>query len=198
MAELRITGDTQALEELREALYKEIPNVDLQEINEMKPGELGEASLEALIVDLGGPELTRSVVEVIEQWMKHREKMELLRLTKFYLEQEGKRKEIALRELAETPETLKPGQGWVRNLVTLIVLLAIGLTGFYLLEPFPAVLWFLFVLVATPVVLAFVQGSETIRGMNLLELYRTGVAQIPFIGQLLSRLFGISKQDTGG
>jgi hypothetical protein len=78
---------------------------------------------------------------------------------------------------------------WLKNLITLIVLLGLGLSGFYLLEPFPAVLWFLFVLVATPVVLAFVQSSGKFTPKNLIDLYRLGVKQLPFIGDILARLF---------
>jgi hypothetical protein len=93
---------------------------------------------------------------------------------------------------SDEPTAPAPQKGdWGRNLVTLIVLLAFGLAGFYFLESLvKAVLWFVFVLVVAPVILAYVQNAQSIKGKSLLDLYRIGVAQLPFIGDLLAKVFG--------
>lgn len=102
MQDLRITGSNEALEELRMALYAEIPEIDLTEINERKPGELGEPFLIGLVIALGGATLTKSIADIVKRWMEHRETMEKLRLVKLYLEDSNDIKEIQLDELLKS------------------------------------------------------------------------------------------------
>jgi hypothetical protein len=99
MQELRITGNNQILEEIRQTLYEEIPEINLTEINETKPGELGEPFLIGLVIALGGATLTKAIAEVLKRWMEHRETMKKLSLIQFYLEDNDERKEIPLDDL---------------------------------------------------------------------------------------------------
>jgi uncharacterized membrane protein len=50
--------------------------------------------------------------------------------------------------------------------------------------------WFLFLLVAYPLIIAFVislgRGTAAFTEKNLLDLYRDGLKQIPIVGKLLS------------
>jgi hypothetical protein len=73
--------------------------IDLVEINENIPGELGEPFLIALVVALGGAELTRVIGDLIKRWMKHQENMEKIRTMKFYIEENFEQKEIKLEDL---------------------------------------------------------------------------------------------------
>lgn len=75
------------------------------------------------------------------------------------------------------------------NIVLSILVLGFGLGGFFCLPPYQATLWFLFVLVAYPVALAFTKGGRAWQAKDLIALYKVGVAQIPFIGGLLSAFF---------
>jgi hypothetical protein len=74
-------------------------------------------------------------------------------------------------------------------MVGFFFLLRISLAG--------AVLWFLFLLVAYPVTLAFASRAHRLNHVDLKEIYKVGVEQIPGIGEFLGRIlsFGYKKKD---
>jgi hypothetical protein len=86
---------------------------------------------------------------------------------------------------------------WQRLLMAALHLI-VGLVGFVLLLRISlagAAFWFLFLLVAYPVALAFASRDQALDGHNLVKLYKLGVSQIPAIGEFLSRVtFGSFKK----
>src|SRR5215208_6285223 len=68
------------------------------------------------------------------------------------------------------------------------LILGAGLLGFFILTPFSkAVLWLVFMIVAYPPALAFTKAGR-LPSKDLIEVYRIGVSQIPFIGQAIVAL----------
>jgi hypothetical protein len=75
------------------------------------------------------------------------------------------------------------------RVVLSVIILAFALIGFVWI-PWPTnLLWLLFFIAAYPLVLAFTAGKE-LTGKELLDLYATGVKQIPVIGTFLHKLSG--------
>lgn len=76
------------------------------------------------------------------------------------------------------------------NYISAIVILLLCFAGFKFLDGnFKIAVWFLFLLVAYPVVLAFVislsTGTAKFTDKSLVDLYRDGLKQVPIIGKLL-------------
>ncbi len=79
---------------------------------------------------------------------------------------------------------------FVTNIISTIVILVLLFAGFYIIEDrFKMVVWFLFLLIAYPVILAFTislaRGSAVFTDKSLADLYREGLTQVPFIGKLI-------------
>jgi hypothetical protein len=70
-----------------------------------------------------------------------------------------------------------------------VVILAFALSGFLFLQAFQATLWLIFWVAAYPVALAFNRG-DPLRGEQLVEIYKAGLTQIPFIGQFFATSMG--------
>jgi peptidoglycan/LPS O-acetylase OafA/YrhL len=87
--------------------------------------------------------------------------------------------------------SLRDAQEREMRIVITLIILAFALVGFYILGTGGGILWLLFFIVAYPPVLAFTASPTIKEETNLIELYRIGVSQIPFIGQTLSTLFGV-------
>jgi hypothetical protein len=81
------------------------------------------------------------------------------------------------------------------NVLVSIMLLIAAIVGFYLLPLSNAVLWLLFLIIAyVPALAATVAGRLPAR--NVVELYRIGVSQVPFVGDIIKALvFPPSKND---
>ncbi len=73
-------------------------------------------------------------------------------------------------------------------IVLTILILGFALSGFLFLPAYQATLWLLFWIVAYPVALSFTR-AKPLQGRNLVEVYKAGLTQIPFIGDLLARIF---------
>jgi len=78
------------------------------------------------------------------------------------------------------------GREIIWKIVISIILLGFSLAGFILLTWASAVLWLFFLIIAYPVALAFTAAKQTMDNRNLVEIYKAGLRQIPFIG----RFFG--------
>jgi hypothetical protein len=70
-----------------------------------------------------------------------------------------------------------------------IVILAFALSGFLFLQAFQATLWLLFWVTAYPVALSFTRGAP-LGGEKLVDIYKAGLTQVPFIGQLFATFIG--------
>lgn len=113
------------------------------------------------------------------------------------IDPESKRVAIALnpervpdvrRELSKETSGA-PRQSVFGKILLLVLVLGFGLLGLWLLpNAFSQALWFFFCLVCYPIVLAFTHGSATLTEGQLLGLYRTGVGQVPVIGEILTKL----------
>lgn len=90
MTDIRIQADSDDLEDLRRTLFEELgPDLELQEVSSIAPGELREPVLVSLVIVLG-PVVVREFAAVVKRWMAHREKMKAL--------------ELRMEILAEKPE----------------------------------------------------------------------------------------------
>jgi hypothetical protein len=108
----------------------------------------------------------------------------------------------AIRPTTNSPAELKSTNSSQKlNVVMSVLHLTISLIGFLLLLRISVVgglIWFLFLLVAYPVTLAFAHGAHRLQSGDLLQTYKAGVAQIPVIGKLLSQFMsaGPKKKDS--
>ena len=98
-SDLRIEASHEDLATLKEALYKSIDDVDLQEDTELRAGEHGESFLIGLVVALGGATLTREVLRTVRYWMDERVKEKKLDTIKLYLENADGSRDITLEQL---------------------------------------------------------------------------------------------------
>ncbi|MDE1164706.1 MAG: hypothetical protein PW845_04805 [Pseudomonas sp.] len=78
---------------------------------------------------------------------------------------------------------------WLKNLVTLIVALGIGLLGFVFLDFWKGLVWLAFFVLAIPLVLASVQSAHTVKGKKLVDMYKIGVSQLANVLKALGKLF---------
>jgi hypothetical protein len=107
--EIQIQASPDDLEDLRQFLYQEASDIELQEISSTAPGELREPILISLIVALGGPVVVTGFVEIVKRWMEHREnirKMELehqKQMTKLELQHEERM--MKLENQQQQPQT---------------------------------------------------------------------------------------------
>jgi hypothetical protein len=99
--EIRVQAAPDELEELRRMLIDDLgDDVELSEVASQGPGGLREPVLIGLVVALGGPRVVQAVVEVIDRWMAHRERMQGLKTFELAL-LEDKAKPITLDQLRE-------------------------------------------------------------------------------------------------
>jgi len=91
--------------------------------------------------------------------------------------------EVASREDRRRAGGMKGG---VMKLVAMVVLMLVGLIGFYLFsqEVYIAILWLLFVTISIPPILAVVFESEKLDGGNIVQLYRAGLRGLPILGKI--------------
>jgi len=82
------------------------------------------------------------------------------------------------------------------NIVVSVLLLVAALVGFYFLQWPNAVLFLLFLIIAYPPALA-TTVADHIPARTILEMYRIGVSQIPFLGGIISALMGKNNQQPG-
>jgi len=113
--------------------------------------------------------------------------------------EELEKREAAAGRSQKSPDAATGFPYWERLLMAALHLIG-GLVGFALLlriSELGAVFWFLFLLTAYPITLAFGARANTLGRHDLLQLYKVGVAQIPAIGKFLSQLFpdGVKKKD---
>jgi len=73
--------------------------------------------------------------------------------------------------------------------------LGFALGGFLYLNLVAAVLWFFFLLVAYPILLAFLVRAETLGNRDLITLYKAGLSQVPVIGKILAPTLTSKKND---
>jgi hypothetical protein len=79
--QLRIEGAPEDLEEIRRQLFAELgDDLELDEMSSQGAGELREPVLIGLVVALGGPQVVKGVVKVLDRYMLHRERMRALDL----------------------------------------------------------------------------------------------------------------------
>lgn len=77
--EIRIEGDAALLEGLRDEIFKGLgENAEVRDVTSVRPGELREPFLVALVVALGGPAVVKGVVEIVKAYLAHRESMQKL------------------------------------------------------------------------------------------------------------------------
>ena len=76
----------------------------------------------------------------------------------------------------------KKNYEWLKNIITLVIALVIGLAGFFVLDFWRGFLWLVFVVIASPLILAFTQNASSVAGKNLIDLYRIGLKQLTIIG----------------
>ena len=98
-SDLRIEARHADLAGLKEALYREVPDVDLQEETELKAGEHGEALLTGVIVALGGATLTSEVFKTVRHWLDKRVEEKKLETIRFYLQTADGSRDVTLEEL---------------------------------------------------------------------------------------------------
>jgi len=78
---------------------------------------------------------------------------------------------------------------WLQNLITLVILLFAIFASFFLFELTKAVAFAAVILVVTPVIMAFVQGAQTIKGKGLRDLYVLGLTQAFAAVKSIPKLF---------
>jgi hypothetical protein len=79
------------------------------------------------------------------------------------------------------------------NVVISIVLLGAGLIGFYVMQWPNSLLFLLFLIIAYPPALATTVQTEW-RARDIIEMYRIGVSQIPFLGGIISAVMGSNSK----
>jgi hypothetical protein len=87
---------------------------------------------------------------------------------------------------------VKLGRQEIMQIITSIMVLGIGLAGFFFLDAFKATLWFFFILAAYPPALA-VTRSGPWETRDVIQIYKLGISQIPFIGRYLSSTFNVQE-----
>jgi len=80
----------------------------------------------------------------------------------------------------------------LKKILVSVVILGFVLAGFVLLDPYKAVLWLLFMIIAYPPALAFAQAGR-IPAKSLVEIYKAGISQIPFLGGIISQVLNPTK-----
>jgi hypothetical protein len=66
---------------------------------------------------------------------------------------------------------------WKQNIITLVIVLGIILISFFVLDLSAAITFSFVLLILAPVLLAFTQNAQSIKGINLLKLYEVGLSQ---------------------
>jgi hypothetical protein len=97
--DLRIEASHEALAQLKEALYRNVNDVDIQEDAELRTGQHGESLLIGLIIALGGVTLTREVMGTIRHWLDQRTKAKKLETVKFYIQNANGSRDVTLEEI---------------------------------------------------------------------------------------------------
>jgi hypothetical protein len=97
---------------------------------------------------------------------------------------------LTLRDAAKETYMALEDKPFVMNIVSMIVILVLLFAGFYILNDiFKMIVWFLFLLIAYPVVLAFTislaRGDAVFTDKGLGDLYHEGLTQVPIIGKLI-------------
>ena len=144
----------------------------------------------------GGTALERIDLEAVEAQENARKDYEAIELELKGLENQ---KEKPAQQTRNSSITTSSGDSSkTKSLVMSALLLIVSLAGFVLLLRISlagAIVWFLFLLVAYPVILAFSLRAEDFKNEDLLQIYKAGVAQIPAIGEFLSHAIpGESKK----
>ena len=80
----------------------------------------------------------------------------------------------------------------IMNLLLTALVMGLGLAGFKLLNTTQAILWFLFCLVALPIILS-VPKVPQMASPDFITLYKIGASQIPFVGDLLLKQLGMPQ-----
>lgn len=79
------------------------------------------------------------------------------------------------------------------KIVVSVILLAAALAGFYFLQWPNAVLFLLFLVIAYPPALATTVADE-IPSRDIVQMYKIGVSQIPFLGGIISAIMGTNSR----
>jgi hypothetical protein len=79
-------------------------------------------------------------------------------------------------------------QYWRQNLITLLIILAVMLLSFIVLDLNAALAFSLVIVVLAPVIMAFAQGAQTIQNEDLLKLYSIGLDQVVETVKAVSKL----------
>jgi len=95
----------------------------------------------------------------------------------------------------QAKEASPPRGSVVAKIVLTCLHLGFALGGFLYLNIAGALLWFLFLLVVYPILLAFLTRAETLNSGDLLAIYKAGISQIPAIGRILSPVLNSKKND---
>jgi hypothetical protein len=79
-------------------------------------------------------------------------------------------------------------QQYLLKIGTLIIVLGFALSGFFLFRTNRtiALIWLLFFIIALPPSFALIFESQKLKGQNLVEMYKIGVAAIPYIGKMIN------------
>ncbi len=91
------------------------------------------------------------------------------------------------------------GAELMMNLAITAMIMGLAIFGFVVIpSSIGKILFFLFTVVSLPIILGFTKTSGALSEEGMLQLYRTGVEQLPVVGDFLARLFWPEKDDPGG
>lgn len=92
----------------------------------------------------------------------------------------------------ETPEEKR--KKLLIKVVSGFVVLILVLIGFAILPAFGSVLWLFFLIIAYPLIIAFTTSEQSMDNVNLVEMYKTGLTQVPFLGEFFSKILKSKRE----